>query len=191
MPATAIKHPQPHRYTTADYHRMGEAGIIAPDVRVELIQGEIIDMTPIGSGHAGLVKHLNKIFIQTVGDAVVVGVQDPVVLDDFSEPEPDLALLRFREDFYTKSHPRPEDVLLIVEVADTTLQYDREIKLPLYAHAGIPEVWLVDVVAKSVTVYSLPEEGGYTKQVNLGDLNRVEVLALDGFSFDLSGLFEE
>lgn len=191
MPATAIKHPQPHRYTTADYHRMGEAGIIAPDVRVELIQGEIIDMTPIGSGHAGLVKHLNKIFIQTVGDAVVVGVQDPVVLDDFSEPEPDLALLRFREDFYTKSHPRPEDVLLIVEVADTTLQYDREIKLPLYAHAGIPEVWLVDVVAKSVTVYSLPEEGGYTKQFNLDDLKAVEVSALEGFSFDLSGLFEE
>jgi len=191
MSATAIKHPQPHRYTTADYHRMAEAGIIAPDVRVELIQGEIIDMTPIGSGHAGLVKHLNKIFIQTVGDAVVVGVQDPVVLDDFSEPEPDLALLRFREDFYTKSHPRPEDVLLTVEVADTTLQYDREIKLPLYAHAGIPEVWLVDVAAKRVTVYSLPEEGSYTEQVNLDDLNRVEVLALDGFSFDLSGLFEE
>ena len=191
MPATAIKHPQPHRYTIADYHRMGEAGIIAPDVRVELIQGEIIDMTPIGSGHAGLVKHLNKIFIQTVGDAVVVGVQDPVVIDDFSEPEPDLALLRFREDFYTKAHPRPADVLLIVEVADTTLQYDREIKLPLYAHAGIPEVWLVDVEAKSVTVYNLPKEGGYTKQVNLDDLKTVEVLAMEGSSFDLSGLFEE
>jgi Uma2 family endonuclease len=191
MPATAIEHPQPHRYTTADYHRMSEAGILAPDVRVELIQGEVIDMTPIGSGHAGLVKHLNKLFIQTVGDAVVVGVQDPVVVDDFSEPEPDLALLRFREDFYTKSHPRPEDVLLIVEVADTTLQYDREIKLPLYAHAGIPEVWLVDVVAKSVTVCSHPEEGGYTRQVSLDDLKAVHASALEGFSFDLSGIFGE
>ena len=170
---------------------MGEAGIIAPDVRVELIQGEIIDMTPIGCGHAGLVKHLNKILIQTVGDAVVVGVQDPVVLDDFSEPEPDLALLRFRGDFYTKSHPRPEDVLLIVEVADTTLQYDLEVKLPLYAHAGIPEVWLVDIVAKCVTVYSHPEEGGYTKQASLDDLKAVEVLFLEGFSFDLSGIFGE
>jgi len=189
MLTSVIQHPHPHRYTVADYHRMGEAKIIAPNDRVELIQGEIIDMSPIGSGHAGLVKHLIRIFSHTLDDTTIVAVQDPVVLNDFSEPQPDLALLRYREDFYTNSHPRAEDVLLIVEVADTTLQYDREIKLPLYASAGIPEVWLVDVEGKTVEIYSHPEEGRYALRENPDDLKSVKATALQGMSFDLSEMF--
>lgn len=189
MSAPAIHHPQPHRYTTADYHRMREAEIFTPDARVELIQGEIIDMTPIGSGHAGIVNRLNSIFNQKAGSNIIVSTQNPVVLDDFSEPQPDLALLRFRKDFYTKAHPRPQDVLLIVEVADTTLQYDLEIKLPLYARAGIPEVWLLDVGGKRMDVYRRPEDGCYIEQKSLVDFNRVEVMALAGISFDLSGMY--
>jgi Uma2 family endonuclease len=169
---------------------MGEAGIFAPDDRVELIQGEIIDMSPIGSGHAGLVKHLIRLFTRALEDSIIVAVQDPVRLNDFSEPQPDLALLQYREDFYTKSHPRAEDVLLLVEVADTTLQYDTEIKLPLYARSGIPEVWLVDVEGREVVLYSHPEEGRYAMHQNPDDLKCVKATALKGISFDLSEIFE-
>lgn len=190
MLTPAIQSPHPHRYTVADYHRMGEAEIIAPNDRVELIQGEIIDMTPIGSGHAGIVNKLNSIFAQQVRHNMIVSTQNPVVLNDFSEPQPDLALLRYREDFYSNSHPRAEDVLLIVEVADTTLQYDREIKLPLYARAGIPEVWLVDVEAKGVGCYLDPEEGRYIEHKNLDDLKSVQPTALEAISFDLSDIFK-
>ncbi len=190
MSAPAFQQPHPHRYSIVDYHRMGGAGIFAHDARVELIQGEIIDMTPIGSGHAGLVKHLIRIFTHRLDDTTIIAVQDPVVLNDFSEPQPDLALLRYREDFYAKSHPRAEDVLLIVEVGDTSLQYDREIKLPLYARSGIPEVWLVDVEGKGVEVYRQPEEGGYAMQQKLDDLKNLEATALKGSSFDLSNIFE-
>ena len=189
MSAPALQQPHPHRYSIVDYHRMGGAGIFAPDARVELIQGEIIDMTPIGSGHAGIVNKLNSIFYQMAGDNIIVSNQNPVVLNDFSEPQPDLALLRYREDFYSKSHPRANDVLLIVEVADTTLQYDREIKLPLYASAGIPEVWLVDVEGKTVEIYSHPEEGRYALRENPDDLKSVKATALQGMSFDLSEMF--
>ena len=168
---------------------MAEAEIFAPYARMELIQGEIIDMTPIGSGHAGIVNRLNSIFSQKAGDNVIVSTQNPVVLNDFSEPQPDLALLRFREDFYTRSHPQAEDVLLIVEVADTTLQYDREVKLPLYARAGIPEVWLVDVKGKKVNSYRRPEEGCYIERKCLDNLNKAEVMET-GICFDLTGIFE-
>ena len=189
MSAPAIHTPHPHRYTIRDYHRMAEAEIFAPDDRMELIQGEIIDMTPIGSGHAGIVNRLNSIFSQKTGNNLIISTQNPVVLNDFSEPQPDLALLRFREDFYTRAHPQAEDVLLIVEVADTTLQYDREVKLPLYAVAGISEVWLVDVKGKKVDIYRRPEEGCYVEQKSSDNLNRVEVMEV-GICFDLSGIFE-
>ena len=190
MSAPAFQQPHPHRYSIADFHRMGGAGIFAPDVRVELIQGEIIDMSPIGSGHAGLVKHLIRIFSHTLDDTTIIAVQDPVVLNDFSEPQPDLALLRYREDFYANSHPRAEDVLLIVEVADTSLQYDREVKLPLYARAGIPEVWLVDVEGQVVECYSRLEEGRYALKQKPDDLKSLKATALKGSSFDLSKIFK-
>ncbi|MBI2946388.1 MAG: Uma2 family endonuclease [Verrucomicrobia bacterium] len=153
----------PHRFTRDDYHAMAEAGILGEDDRVELIAGEIITQMPIGTVHAGTVKRLNQLFTDLARGRCIVSVQDPIALDPFSEPQPDIALLRPRLDFYASAHPEPGDVLLIVEVADTTLAFDREEKIPLYAGAGIPEVWLVDLADKSLSVFRLPVQGSYTE----------------------------
>jgi Uma2 family endonuclease len=136
---------QPYRFTVEDYHRMAEVGILGEDDRVELIEGEIVEMPPIRSLHGGTVKALIHLFSKYIGDRAIVAAQDPVRLTDISEPQPDLMLLRPRPDFYRDSHPTPADVLLLVEVADTSAAYDRSEKLPLYARAGIPEYWLVDL----------------------------------------------
>jgi Uma2 family endonuclease len=142
-----------HRLTVHDFHRMGEAGILSINSRMELIEGEITDMAPIGSRHAAIVKQLMALFVRAVGARAIVSVQDPIILGEYSEPEPDLALLRPRDDFYALALPRADDVFLIIEVADTTLRYDREIKIPLYARHGIPEVWLIDVEGRTLTIF--------------------------------------
>ena len=177
-----------HRLSVNDYHRMGQAEIFARDARVELINGEIIDMTPIGSEHAGLVKHLNRLFSAAVGERAIVSVQDPITLGQDSEPEPDLALLVPRDDFYVNAHPRAEDVLLIVEVADSSLQLDREIKMPLYARHGIPEVWLINVKDRSITVFQDASQGGYRQYFSPTELSSIEPLKLAGISIDMSML---
>src|SRR5882672_5431271 len=133
MPSVAYDIFRRHRLTVAEYYRMAETGILAPEARVELIEGEVIDMPPIGSFHAGTVKYVGNKVREAVGDRVIVSIQDPVFLDLHSEPQPDIALLRPRPDFYRSSHPTPADVFLIIEVADTSLAYDTQIKLPLYA----------------------------------------------------------
>ncbi len=154
-------------FTTAEYHAMAEAGIFAEDERIELIGGEIVRMTPIGSQHAGCVKSLNRLLIRGLGDRALVGVQDPIFLDDVSEPQPDVAVLRSRDDSYRSAHPRPADVLLVVEVADSSLQYDRTVKLPHYAKAGIPEAWLVRLGDSSIEVHSNPAATGYQEMRTL------------------------
>ena len=151
------------RFTVEEYHRMGEAGIFTEDDRVELVDGEIVQMTPIGSRHAACVKRLNRLLVAAVGDRAIVAVQDPIVTGPESEPQPDLTLLRPRLDFYAGSHPRPVDLLLVVEVADTTLAFDRTVKVPLYARAGIPEVWLVDLAGEAVEVYRRPTGDQYAE----------------------------
>jgi Uma2 family endonuclease len=161
-------------FTVAEYHKMAEAGILSEDDRVELLEGEIVAMSPIGSRHAGLVNRLNRLFSQRAGDQVVVSVQNPVRLGGYSEPQPDLALLRPRADFYTSSHPGPEDVLLAVEVAETSAAVDREVKVPLYARFGVPEVWLVDLAGDQVEVFREPSAEGY-REVRV--LRRGESLA--------------
>jgi Uma2 family endonuclease len=148
-----------HKLTVADYHRMAEAGILDADSRVELIHGEIIDMAPIGASHAATTTNLNKLLVLAVADRAVVWPQNPVLLDEHNEPQPDLALLKPRPD-YQHRKPGPEDVLLIVEVADTTLGRDLSVKVPLYARAGIPEVWIVDVKGQRVLVYAEPSRSG-------------------------------
>lgn len=148
-----------HRLSVEDYHRMAEAGILHEDDRVELIEGEIIDMAPIGSWHAGTVKRLASLFISAVGRHAIVSIQDPVCLDLYSEPQPDIALLRPREDYYTRGHPGPGDVLLIVEVAQSSLAYDLEVKVPLYARHAIPEVWVMDAESGSVHICRRPGDG--------------------------------
>jgi Uma2 family endonuclease len=153
----------PHRYrlTVAEYHRLGEMAIFAEDSRLELIEGDLIAMPPIGERHAGKTRQLNRLFSARVGEAALVDVQNPVALDRHSEPQPDIALLKPRPDFYESGHPRPEDVLLLLEISDSTLRYDREIKVPLYARAGIPEVWLVDLPGQRLEVYRRPSAEGY------------------------------
>jgi Uma2 family endonuclease len=126
-----------HRFTVEEFHRMAEVGILSDDDRVELLEGEIIEMTPIGSQHAACVARLTQELSQRIGMTAILWVQNPVRLDQHSEPQPDIALLRPRQDFYASAHPGPEDVLLLIEAADRTAQLDRAIKLPLYAKAGI------------------------------------------------------
>jgi Uma2 family endonuclease len=167
------------RFTVAEYHKMAEAGILSEDDRVELLEGEIVAMSPIGSRHAGLVNRLTRLFSQRAGDQVIVSVQNPIRLGEHSEPHPDLALLRPRADFYASSHPGPEDVLLIVEVADTSAAVDREVKVPLYARWGVPEVWVVDLGGERVEVYRQPGVGGYEQRLTLA---RGDVVSPQAFS---------
>jgi len=156
--------PKRHVHTVADYYRMAAAGILRPDERTELIEGEIIDMAPIGSRHASVVTKLALELQRVVNDRATVRVQNPVRLSDLSEPQPDLALLRPRADFYRDAHPGPADILLIIEVADTSLDYDRNTKLPLYARHGVPEVWLVDLVASTVERFLDPAQAAYRRR---------------------------
>jgi Uma2 family endonuclease len=149
------------RFTRADYHRMAQVGIIKPGARVELIDGDVVEMSPIGRRHVVSVDRVNRLFSQGVGDAAIVRVQSPIVLGEYGEPEPDVTLLRFRADFYAESEETPEDVLLIVEVADTSEGYDRRTKAPLYARFGILELWIVDLNREWITVYTDPAPGGY------------------------------
>lgn len=148
-------------FNVDEYYRMIDAGILSEDDRVELIDGEVIKMSPIGKFHAACVKRLLELFVLLVGRTATVSVQDPIRLSDFSEPQPDIALLKRRDDFYSSGHPMPEDVLLVVEVADTSIQYDRAIKMPLYARSGIPEVWIVDVARDLIEVYARPVNGRF------------------------------
>ena len=148
-------------FTVKEYNRMIESGIFPETDRVELIRGEILQMAAIGRRHAAHVKRINELFILRLAQAVIVGVQDPVELDDTSEPQPDISLLRRRADFYESGHPRSQDILLIVEVADTTVESDRNVKIPLYAECGIAEVWLVDISAQCIEVYRQPSAEGY------------------------------
>lgn len=154
---------EPRRFNVTEYYQMAEAGVLKPDDRVELIEGEIIKMRPIGSPHAACVSRFAR-WLQTQAKVkALVSVQNPVRLDDFSEPVPDSALLKPRKDFYAARHPTPADVLLIIEVADTTLLKDRNVKVPLYARAGITETWLVNLPKQLIEVYSEPLNGKYRK----------------------------
>jgi Uma2 family endonuclease len=189
MPSVAYDIFQRHRLTVAEYYRMGETGILAPDARVELIDGEVIDMPPIGSPHAGTVDYIAGVFRLACGGQAIVRVQNPVFLDMHSEPQPDVALLRPRPDFYRSSHPTPADVFLIIEVADTTLPYDTQIKLPLHARHGIPEVWLVDLPNRRFIIHRSPTAAGFQDVQTLTDLSAVTPLLLPTVSIDLTGLF--
>jgi Uma2 family endonuclease len=152
-----------HCITADEYERMGEAGIFPPDARLELIEGEIYEMSPIGSPHAACVDALALLFTETARRRFLVRVQNPVRLNDFSEPQPDLTLMRWRDDFYRGAHPTPDDVLLVVEVADTTLIDDRRVKVPLYARAGVAEAWLVNIPESQIEIYSDPAGGAYRR----------------------------
>ncbi len=159
MPAALDERTLParHMIDVGAYYRMAETGILGPRDRVELIDGEIIDMAPIGSTHGGTTIHLASLFAQAVADGIeLVSVQSPLRLDSFNEPQPDLMLLQPRADYYRTSHPSAADALLVIEVADSSLAYDRSVKVPLYARFGISELWIVDVANKAVEVLAEP-----------------------------------
>lgn len=171
---------QPHRllFTVDDYYRMADAGILAEDDPVELIEGEIIRMSPVGSRHASRVKKLNRLLTTKLGEEAIVAVQDPVHLSDISEPEPDLGVLRSRDDFYEHRHPTPDDVLLLIEVSNSSLEFDHQVKLPLYARHGIGELWVVDLRNRGIEVYRDPEGDGYR---NRREARSGEVLSPQAF----------
>ncbi len=159
--------PTTRRFTVEEYYRMAEAGILGEDDRVELLDGEIVQMSPIGSRHAGTVDRLGEALRQGAGTQAVVRVQNPIRLSETSEPQPDLCLLRPRADYYTGRHPGPDDVLLVIEVADASLRYDRDVKIPAYARAGVPEVWLFDLTGRRIYAYREPSGDGYRSVTEL------------------------
>ena len=167
------------RFTIEEFQRMGEAGILDEDERVELIEGEIVEMTPIGPPHASMVARLNALFAARLGGRVIVWPQNPLVLRrQTSQFQPDLALLRPRADFYAARHPEPADALLVIEVMDSSVARDRRVKLPIYARAGVEEVWLVHAVVSTVEVCRDPRGSDYRDR---RVLDRSAVLSLLAF----------
>jgi Uma2 family endonuclease len=187
MSVTHESWPRPHRLTVDEYYRMAEVGLLPPDARVELIEGEIIDMAPIGSRHARTVDYLAKRLILAVGEAATVRIQGPIGLSRHSEPQPDLALLRPRADEYRDRHPLAADVLLLIEVSDATLRFDREVKAGLYAKHRVPELWIVDLNNERLHVFRNPVQDAYADRstVKAGVMN-LPTLAI---GVDLTSLF--
>jgi Uma2 family endonuclease len=173
---------QRRRFTADEYHRMAEAGILLADDRVELVDGEIVEMMPIGSRHAACVDRLNSVLQRVLAGRGTVRVHGPVRLDAHSEPQPDLSVLRSRADFYASAHPLPDDVILVVEVADASLRYDRDIKVRLYARAGIQETWLLDLPHERLDVFTNPTPQGYRVSRQLQRGERLTSEALPGAS---------
>ena len=170
------------KFTVGQYHLMIEAGVFPPEYRAELIEGEIIEMSPIGPRHASCVGRLTQMLALLLQRQAIVWVQNPLQLDDLSEPEPDICVLRPRADFYAESLPTPADALLVIEVSEATLDYDRTKKLPLYARAGVPEVWIVNLTDGRIETHAEPAGGAYRLA---GVANRGEELRSRGVA-DLS-----
>jgi Uma2 family endonuclease len=180
--AGLLDHPwvKRHKLDVSQYHRMGEMGVFEGNERVELIEGEIVEMAPIGSGHAGTTNVLARSLFVAVADRAVVAVGNPVHLDRYNEPQPDFALLRPRADSYRDTHPTAADTLLLIEVAESSLRYDRKVKLPLYARHGVPEVWIVVLERGTVEVCRAPGKEGYAAVSWLGAGDVLEPVLLPG-----------
>jgi len=179
-----------HRFKVKDYYRMAETGVFRPDARVELLDGRIIDMSPIGPFHGGLVKRLSRVFNLMARGRWIVSTQDPVRLDDHSEPEPDVMLLKPAADDYTSRHPQPDDVFLLIEVSDTTLEFDREEKLPAYGRAGIAEVWIVNLNDATIEVYREPNFTGYGSKTVLRAGDQAKPMAFPDVAVDVAELLK-
>jgi len=169
---------------------MAETGVLRPDERVELLDGQIIDMSPIGPFHGSITKYLNLLFAAAARGRWITQVQDPVHLDDHSEPEPDLALLKPSPDFYRKRHPQPADVFLLIEVSDTTLDLDRSEKIPAYGRAGIVEVWIVNLADLTVEVYREPHFTGYGSKAILRAGDQAKPQAFPDVAVDVTELLK-
>jgi len=158
---------------------MGEFGLFGDGARVELLDGEVIEMSPIGSPHASCVARLNFLLMRAVGSRALIFPQNPVGLDNYSEPQPDIAVLAPRPDGYSQSHPTPPDVLLLIEVADTTLPFDRDHKSFVYARSGVRQTWIVDLTGDEVLVMGSPAPDGYGRVRSLRRGEQLEIEALE------------
>jgi Uma2 family endonuclease len=165
---------------------MGDAGVFEPDARVELIEGEVIDMAPIGTRHWSMVTRLNHLLVSAAGGRVLVSVQQSLRLSIDTEPEPDIALLRARSDFYAGALPMGSDALLVIEVADSTLEYDLRTKARLYATHGVPEYWVVDVVARRVHLHRAAQGGRYSEVQVLEQPGTMSLPGIDGAIIELA-----
>lgn len=174
-----------YRFTTEEYHKLGEAGILGEDDRIELIEGELVIMAPIGRKHATTVRKLVRLFQRRLGDACIIDPQNPVVLDDFSEPQPDIMLLRPAPDFYASGLPRPADVFLLVEIADTSLPFDRGEKRSLYARAGIVEFWIVNLIDDVIEQYREPSAADYLFKKRFKCGEQIEAAQFPGIPFSV------
>jgi Uma2 family endonuclease len=171
-----------------EWRKLGEANIFPPDSRIELIEGEIIEMAPIGSHHSSLLKRINKLFSSLVRDTAIIAVQDPLQLNDLSEPEPDFMLLRAVPDFYYEKHPSAPDVLLLIEVADSSLSYDQTQKLRLYALHNVPEYWLLNLNDKCLEVYRKPKGEVYAEKTTLYTGDNLTLSQLPGITIQVADI---
>ena len=188
----ASRQPRPparYRLTAAEFHRMAEAGILREDDRIELIEGDLIDMAPIGSNHAGVVAQLNAWLTGAAAGRYIVFPQNSLALSEHSEPQPDLTVLKPREDYYRSALPGPADVLLLIEVSDTTVEYDRNTKAPLYARSGIAEVWLVNLHEQIVEVFRQPTAQGYARNARIARGQRLASLVFPDLVLPVDDIF--
>ena len=179
-----------HKLDVGGYYRMADAGILGENDRVELIDGELIDMAPIGTDHAATVNGLTRALIMACDGRAYVSVQNPVRIDRFNEPQPDFIVSRLRADNYRTAHPTPSDVLLLVEVADTSLRFDKKVKLPLYARAGIAEAWIVDLGRRALDAYREPAGDAYGSMRTYGPGDRVSLALMPEIGLSLAGVFD-
>jgi Uma2 family endonuclease len=179
-----------HRFTVAEYQRMGETGILPTKARVELLDGQIIDMSPIGHFHSGIVARLVRLFGKLSKDRWLVWPQSSVPLDEHSEPQPDIVLLKPSSDDYTTHAPSPDDIFLLIEVADSSLSFDREKKLPLYGRAGITEVWIVNLIDRTIEIYYEPNFTGYGKTTILRSGDKASPLAFPDVCVNVADLLK-
>ncbi len=176
------------RFTVEDYYRMAEAGILTESDRVELIEGEIVEMSPIGDRHMNAVNRATMIFARGVGDKAVVSIQNPAHMDRHNEPQPDVVLIRPREGFYGTGTPDPEDVLLLIEVSDSTLRFDLKVKLPIYARTGIREVWIVDLNNDAIHIHREPKNATYSWMETRGRAEMISAQAFPDFQINVGDL---
>jgi Uma2 family endonuclease len=187
LPAVDLS-PHRRRLTVAEYHKMGEAGILDEDSRVELIEGELIQMSPIGTPHASTIDHLTRLIVKRT-DGVIVRIQNPIGLGSYSEPEPDIVLAKGKPGGYSKKHPGAKDILLVIEVCDSTLRFDREVKVPLYARHKVAEVWLLDLSEKQVEIYRHPSAKGYAQILRPAAEEKIHPLQLPQLKLTSALLF--
>ncbi len=177
-----------YRFSVEEFNKLGEAGIFDENDRVELLDGEIIVMSPIGTQHAGIVMRLTSVLPSKLGTRALIDPQNPTVVDEFSEPQPDIMLLKPREDFYTSKHPGPEDILLLIEVSDTTLSYDRGRKLRKYAECEVSEVWIVNLKQKTIEQFRAPSGSAYYYSRIYQRGEAIEIAAFPGSEFQVEEL---